>query len=171
MSTEHQQYSTANQEDVIRDYALRFGYEINYTYPDEGKSGLRVEGRSGLKRLIADVQRRSAQFEAILVYDVSRWSRFQDADESAYYGYLCRRAGIEVHYCAEQFQNDGGPTSMIIKGVKRAMAAEYSRELSSKVRRVSGVVFDAIVSGGNATGCSTAGHSDELPKAGITLTQ
>lgn len=133
MSTEHQQYSTANQEDVIREYALRFGYQIDFTYADEGKSGLRVEGRGGLKRLIADVQTGSAKFEAILVYDVSRWGRFQDADESAYYEYLCRRAGIEVHYCAEQFQNDGGPTSTIIKGVKRAMAAEYSRELSSKV--------------------------------------
>src|SRR5690606_16240798 len=29
--------------------------------------------------------------------------------------------------------NDGGPTSTIIKSVKRAMAGEYSRELSSKV--------------------------------------
>src|SRR5205814_5838063 len=74
-----------------------------------------------------------ANVKAILVYDVSRWGRFQDADESAYYEYLCKRAGIEVHYCAEQFENDGGPTSTIIKSVKRAMAGEYSRELSSKV--------------------------------------
>src|SRR5205823_7066194 len=72
-------------------------------------------------------------FSVILVYDVSRWGRFQDADESAYYEYLCKQAGIEVHYCAEQFENDGGPTSTIIKSVKRAMAGEYSRELSTKV--------------------------------------
>src|SRR5262249_351505 len=58
---------------------------------------------------------------------------FQDADESAYYEYLCRRARIEVHYCAEQFENDGSPVSTIVKGVKRAMAGEYSRELSAKV--------------------------------------
>jgi hypothetical protein len=36
-------------------------------------------------------------------------------------------------YCAEQFENDGSPVSTIIKGVKRAMAGEYSRELSAKV--------------------------------------
>ncbi len=72
-------------------------------------------------------------FSAILVYDVSRWGRFQDADESAYYEYICRRAKIEVHYCAEQFENDGSPVSTIVKGVKRAMAGEYSRELSAKV--------------------------------------
>ena len=69
----------------------------------------------------------------ILVFDVSRWGRFQDADESAYYEYICRRARIEVHYCAEQFENDGSPVSTIVKGVKRAMAGEYSRELSAKV--------------------------------------
>lgn len=133
MSTEHQQYSTANQADAVRDYAARRGYEIIKTYADEGKSGLRVEGRESLKRLIQDVESGTADFSAILVYDVSRWGRFQDADESAYYEYLCKRAGIEVHYCAEQFENDGRPTSTIIKSVKRAMAGEYSRELSTKV--------------------------------------
>lgn len=133
MSTEHQQYSTLNQEDVIREYAERRGYEIVRTYADAGKSGLNVAGREQLRRLIDDVQHGRADFDAILVYDISRWGRFQDADESAYYEYLCKRAGIDVHYCAEQFENDGGPTSTIIKSVKRAMAGEYSRELSSKV--------------------------------------
>src|SRR5690606_36248281 len=47
--------------------------------------------------------------------------------------YMCRRAGIEVRYCAEQFENDGSPVSTIVKVVKRAMAGEYSRELSAKV--------------------------------------
>ena len=133
MSTEHQQYSTSNQEDVIREYAARRGFVIVQTYADEGKSGLNIAGRIELRRLISDVQEGRADFNAILVYDVSRWGRFQDADESAYYEYLCKRVGIEVHYCAEQFENDGGPTSTIIKSVKRAMAGEYSRELSTKV--------------------------------------
>jgi len=133
MSTEHQQYSTANQDDAIREYATRRGYEIVRTYADSGKSGLNVAGREQLRQLIDDVQMGKADFQAILVYDISRWGRFQDADESAYYEYLCKRAGIEVHYCTEQFENDGGPTSTIIKSVKRAMAGEYSRELSSKV--------------------------------------
>jgi DNA invertase Pin-like site-specific DNA recombinase len=133
MSTEHQQYSTSNQEDAIRDYAVQRGYEIVRTYADEGKSGLNVAGRVAIRRLISDVENGHADFDAILVYDVSRWGRFQDSDESAYYEYLCKRFGLEVHYCAEQFENDGGPTSTIIKSVKRAMAGEYSRELSTKV--------------------------------------
>jgi DNA invertase Pin-like site-specific DNA recombinase len=64
---------------------------------------------------------------------VSRWGRFQDADESAYYEFICKEAGIAVHYCAEQFENDGSLSATIIKGMKRAMAGEYSRELSAKV--------------------------------------
>ena len=93
MSTEHQQYSTANQDDTIREYAKNRNLEIVKTYADEGKSGLNVAGRQSLQRLIDDVQSGNAEFEAILVYDVSRWGRFQDADESAYYEYLCKRAG------------------------------------------------------------------------------
>ena len=40
---------------------------------------------------------------------------------------------MAVHYCAEQFENDGSPMSTIIKSMKRTMAGEYSRELSTKV--------------------------------------
>ncbi len=133
MSTEHQQYSTSNQMDVILEYALRRGMEIVREYSDEGKSGLNIQGRDALAQMIRDVENGKADFSCILVYDVSRWGRFQDADESAYYEYICRRADIAVHYCAEQFENDGSPVSTIVKGVKRAMAGEYSRELSSKV--------------------------------------
>ncbi len=133
MSTEHQQYSSENQREVMRQYAQQRGMIIVRTYADAGKSGLRIDGRDALKQLIRDVESGNADFSVILVYDVSRWGRFQDADESAYYEYICRRANIEVHYCAEQFENDGSPVSTIVKGVKRAMAGEYSRELSAKV--------------------------------------
>ncbi len=133
MSTEHQQYSTNNQMDVVREYAAQRNMEIVHTYSDEGKSGLNIQGRDSLGRMIGDVENGRADYACILVYDVSRWGRFQDADESAYYEYICRRAGVAVHYCAEQFENDGSPVSTIVKSVKCAMAGEYSRELSSKV--------------------------------------
>src|SRR5450759_3957529 len=133
MSTEHQKYSTENQAEAMQQYAARRDIEIVRTYADAGKSGLSLDGRDGLKQLIEDVQNKTADFTTILVYDISRWGRFQDADESAYYEYICKRAGISVQYCAEQFENDGSPVSTIVKSVKRAMAGEYSRELSVKV--------------------------------------
>ena len=85
MSTEHQQYSTHNQSDKIREYAEQCGIEIIKTYADNGKSGLSIGGRAALQQLIDDVESDAADFNVILVYDVSRWGRFQDADESANY--------------------------------------------------------------------------------------
>ncbi|MET1046268.1 MAG: recombinase family protein [Hyphomicrobium sp.] len=133
MSTEHQKYSTDNQASAIRRYADQRGFEIVRTYADEGKSGLRLVGRDALQTLLSDIENGHADYAAILVYDVSRWGRFQDPDEAAAIEIRCKRAGILVHYCAEQFENDGSIGSSIVKTVKRAMAGEYSRELSVKV--------------------------------------
>jgi DNA invertase Pin-like site-specific DNA recombinase len=133
MSTELQKYSTKNQIDAIATYAERRGFEIVETYEDYGKSGLTIRGRASLRRLIADVCTGAASFSVILVYDVSRWGRFQDVDESAHYEFVCRSAGIPIEYCAELFANDGSMSTTIIKNIKRMMAAEYSRDLSTKV--------------------------------------
>lgn len=133
MSTEHQQYSTDNQAIAIARYAEKRGYEIVNTYADEGKSGLNIGGRAALQLLLSDIEDGSADFEAVLVYDVSRWGRFQDPDEAASYELRCRKAGKVFKYCVEEFENDGSIGSSIIKTVKRAMAGEYSRELSVKV--------------------------------------
>lgn len=133
MSTEHQRYSTENQAAAIAVYAAQHDLVIVRTYRDDGRSGLRIQQREGLIQLIDDVRSGRADFDHILVYDVSRWGRFQDIDESAYYEFTCRQAGIKVCYCAEEFDNDGSVIASIVKNLKRVMAAEYSRELSIKV--------------------------------------
>lgn len=55
--------------------------------------------------------------------------KFQAADENAYYEFLCRRAEIDVVYCAEPFADDDSPMAAILKSLKRLMASEYSSEL------------------------------------------
>lgn len=132
MSTENQNYSTDHQRAKIYEYALSNGIEIVKEYVDEGKSGLDVRRRTGLSNLINDVQSGKAAFQMIIVYDVSRWGRFQDVDEAAYHEHTCRRAGIKVVYSGEQFADDGTPLGALMKSIKRTMAAEYSRELSTK---------------------------------------
>jgi DNA invertase Pin-like site-specific DNA recombinase len=133
MSTEHQQYSLANQAEAIGRYAREHGFTVVKTYADPGKSGLVLKNRAGLIQLLQDVVSGVREYRAILVYDVSRWGRFQDADEAAHYEFLCKQGGIPVHYCAETFANDGTVPSAIMKALKRTMAAEYSRELGAKV--------------------------------------
>lgn len=132
MSKEQQTYSIENQKDAIRNYADIMGYEIVATYEDAGRSGLMLEGRPGLQSLLADVESGRADFETIVVYDVSRWGRFQNVDESASYEYRCHLAGVRIEFCAEQFLNDGSIGSDVLKAIKRSMAAEHSRMLSQK---------------------------------------
>jgi len=137
MSTEHQKYSITNQINAIKEYAEQHGLYLVGVYSDEGISGLKIENRVGLQKLIHDVADGKPDFSKVLVYDVSRWGRFQDADESAYYEFGCRKNGVDVIYCAEPFENDRSPLSTIVKSMKRAMAAEYSRELGARIFRAS----------------------------------
>jgi len=109
MSSTPQDHSIEHQCARLQQFANEHNLEIVKMYADAGKSGLRINGRDGLQELIADVQARRADFTIVLVYDVSRWGRFQDTDEGAYYEYICRQAGIQVIYCAEPFANDGSP--------------------------------------------------------------
>lgn len=145
MSTEHQQYSLANQAAAILKYADDHNFRVVRTYSDAAKSGLVLKHRAGLRQLLQDVASGGADYRAILVYDVSRWGRFQDTDESAHYEFLCKLAGIPVHYCGEVFTNDGTISNLILKAMKRLMAGEYSRELGVKIaagqRRLASIGF------------------------------
>ena len=71
MSTDYQRYSIENQSAVIAAYAQAHDLSIVRTYPDEGESGLALKNRPGLIRLLDDVRSDHADFDHILVYDVS----------------------------------------------------------------------------------------------------
>jgi DNA invertase Pin-like site-specific DNA recombinase len=145
MSREHQRYSAINQAAAIAVYAAERDIPIVRTYSDEGKSGLTLKERPGLQALLSDVLDGRADFNMILALDVSRWGRFQDPDQSAHYEFICREAGVRVEYCGEQFENDGSFPAVIMKHLKRTMAAEFSRDLSTKVasgkRRIAGLGY------------------------------
>lgn len=132
-STGLQACSLEQQAHANAHYAALRGFEIVDTYSDAAISGLTLKARPALQRLLTDALSPGRQFQAILVHDVSRWGRFQDIDEGAHYEFLCRRAGVAVHYCAEPFENSGSPEANLIKQIKRAMAAEFSRALSDRL--------------------------------------
>ncbi|MDZ4370808.1 MAG: recombinase family protein, partial [Phenylobacterium sp.] len=84
------------------------------------------------------------------VFDVSRWGRFQDPDEAAHYEFVCREAGVRIAYTAEPFADDGSLIGALVKQMKRAMAAEYSRELSNKIALAKrGLSLEGYWPGGN----------------------
>lgn len=81
MSRDQQRYSIENQQEFISNFAGNHGIHIARTYADAGKSGLSLRTRDGLKQLLSDVRIGITSFDLILVYDTSRWGRFQDPDE------------------------------------------------------------------------------------------
>lgn len=134
MSTDTQQGSIALQAAAIDGYAAARGFQVVRAFEDAALSGVDAAKRPAFRRLLAMVLGGEADFEAILVYDVSRWGRFQDPDEAAHYEFLCAQEGVRIIYVAEAFGEGGGASDILMKTLKRAMAAEYSRELGEKVR-------------------------------------
>jgi len=110
MSTEH--HSTSRKP-IRENREIRSQARIRdrKVLQEPGRSGLNIDGRPALKKLLADVQDKVADYSAVLIYDISRWGRFQDIDESAFYEFIIRRAGVQIAYCAEPFENDGSPIS------------------------------------------------------------
>lgn len=134
MSTDLQQYSMANQAEAIKNYCRDHNLVVVKTYKDAGRSGIAIKDRPSLIQLLRDVVNNPV-FKAIVVYDVSRWGRFQDTDEAAHYEFICKSSGVPVYYCAEMFGTEASVGNTILKGLKRVMAAEYSRELGERCYR------------------------------------
>ncbi len=133
MSTDHQQYSLQNQSTFNQDFAKKHDMEIIVSYADSGKSGVTIAGRQGLQQLIEDVTQHLLDIEAVLVYDVSRFGRFQDINEPAYYEFLLKIHGVKVIYCAEPISDAYPEASMLILNTQRFGAAAFSKNLSDKV--------------------------------------
>ncbi|MBX3609179.1 MAG: recombinase family protein [Hydrogenophaga sp.] len=134
MSSDHQDLSIGLQMVAIQAYADDHGFSLVHTYEDAAKSGLAIANRTGMKSLLRDVMETPRPFDVVLVYDVSRWGRFQDIDAAAYYEYTCRMHGARVIYVKEMFGTTLDPMTALLKTMKRAMAAEYARELGVKCR-------------------------------------
>ena len=135
MSTEHQQYSLDNQRAVISAYAGSRTFSITKTYTDGARSGVVLKRRNGLRQLLQDVMSGQATYRAILVYDVSRWGRFQDHLSEAAHRELIRKTSRYSRSLAvvSRSLNDGSVQNALMKALKRSMAGEYSRELGVKV--------------------------------------
>src|SRR5688500_15259373 len=133
MSTEHEKYSVTNDLSAVMKYAVLHDIVIVSAYEDDGNSGLTLNGRAAVRLVFADIAKVGRDFDRILVYDINRWGRFQDIDESEHYEYQSRQHGVAVVYREEPFVNDGSPLPAIWKNMKRAMAADFSRDNSTKV--------------------------------------
>lgn len=131
---DRQENSVEIQQDQVRKFATEHGLEIIREFADRGKSGLSVEGRDSFNEMLHEyVEGRKAEFEFVLVLDVSRWGRFQETDLSAYYTGLCLQNGKQVVFTTIGFPKENDLLHGLHLSIERYRAASYSRELSGKV--------------------------------------
>lgn len=130
-----QENSVPIQREHAEKFAAQYGIEIIHEEADEDKTGL-LATRPGFERLFSDwiLDETVRPFDYVLVYDVSRWGRFQDPDEAAYYEFRCKQRGKKVIYITRGFpKEEQGLMNPLQTSIERYMAAEYSRQLSDKV--------------------------------------
>ncbi len=130
-----QENSVPIQHEHAQKFAKQYKLEIIHEEADEGKTGL-LASRPGFERLFSDwiLNPNAPVFDYVLVYDVSRWGRFQDQDEAAYYEFRCKQHGKKVIYISRGFPKEEQQLITHLQtSIERYMAAEYSRQLSDKV--------------------------------------
>ena len=130
-----QENSVAIQRDHAIKFAKEYDMEIIHEEADEGKSGLSAD-RAGFQEILTSwvFNDRAPPFEYILVYDVSRWGRFQNPDEAAMYQYQCTKRGKKLIFIDKGMpRDDQALITHLQTSIERYMAADYSRQLSSKV--------------------------------------
>jgi DNA invertase Pin-like site-specific DNA recombinase len=130
-----QENSVPIQRAHAQKFAATYNVEIIHEEADEGKSGLSAS-RPGYEKLFSEwiLNPDAPPFDYVFVYDVSRWGRFQDQDEAAYYEFRCKQRGKKVVYVSRGFPKEEEQLiSHLQTSIERYMAAEYSRQLSEKV--------------------------------------
>ncbi len=145
-----QENSVAIQRGHAKKFAEEYGIEIIHEEADEGKSGLTAD-RLGFDRLFSEwiLNPDAPDFDYILVYDVSRWGRFQDLDEPGYYEVLAKKRGKRVIYITHGFPTDENKLIRSLQTpIERYMAAEFSRQQSDKVWHGSAKVSEQGFSAG-----------------------
>lgn len=137
VSTEKQagevQTSISEQKRRGAELAERFGLTVERWYTDEGASGSTVEGRPAFVQLLADCEamRRSIRDPGIIVVlDDSRFGRFDDPDEAAYWRHHLRRLGWIVRFAVGDDIED-----VALRHIMRAVGGAQSTEERQKIRR------------------------------------
>jgi DNA invertase Pin-like site-specific DNA recombinase len=126
-STDKQEQSLEDQKREILSFCKQEGFELVGWYTDNAISGASTENRGQFQAMIQAAQDKSRLFDFIIVYDVSRFSRGDNA-EVGYYLYILRRAGVEVLYVKENLKGDD--VDEILRPVFQFNANLYLKSLS-----------------------------------------
>lgn len=120
VSTEEQaekEISIPSQIDLCKKYAEQNGIEIVNIYVDAGKSG-RSDERKAFQTLILEAKKEHQPFDAILVYNYSRFSR--NEMDSLVYEQLLDRKGIRLISITQPLPEDNA-IRILVRGIFRVI--------------------------------------------------
>jgi len=129
-STDRQEMSIPDQKKAVEKYAADHCMEISQYFKDEGISGKTAIDRPAFMQMISCAKNSTNSFDAILVYSVNRWGRFEDPVESLYWEFELKKCGKKVIFVNEDFKNDGTVGANITNLLKASEASEYSKRLA-----------------------------------------
>ena len=109
------------------------GWEVVAEDRDEAVSGTSMEGRDGLRRLLARARERPRPFDAIVVEDLSRLAR--NRADSVRLREELTECGVQVLSAADGFVDPESDAGHFLTGIKELKAEADSRETGRRVRR------------------------------------
>ncbi len=134
-SDERQENSAEIQMEAIRAFASRHDVDVIAELVDDGVTGL-TENRPAFLALMQEwVENPDApEFQYVLVYDMSRFARF-DPDKSAAMEYACKRRGKELITVLRGIPTpDQELAHYLLRAIERFTSADYVHVLSKKVK-------------------------------------
>ena len=125
-STDLQERSIPDQQAYVEKWAKEHGYEIVRWFIDDAISGTSTKGRNAFEQLISTAES-GRDFETVLCYDISRFSR-GGTNETGFYLHRLKMAGVDVVFTADGIPE--GDEGELIQGVKSWQARQYSVKLA-----------------------------------------
>ena len=113
-----------------RQYAERHNISVVAVFADEAESG-RTDNRPRFQEMISDATAKESDFDVVLVWKFSRFSR-SDLD-NAVYKHILKKRGLRVVSVKEP--TDDSPQGQLMERIIEGMDAFYSANLSQEVRR------------------------------------
>jgi DNA invertase Pin-like site-specific DNA recombinase len=111
--------------------------DIGPVYTDDGFSGATIERRPAMQALLADCAAAPKRLDApsyILVLNDSRWGRFPDPEESAYWRVHLARVGWIVRF-AENDSSDDKTVRSLLRAIGASAATQKRDDVKANARR------------------------------------
>ena len=135
MSTNKQEHSISHQIDHTDKFAAQYGFGINQDYIEPGISGVTAEDRPQFLKMLDDLSSGKVRCKAVLIYDMSRFGRFQLPTESMYNEHKLVMMNIRLIECTKEYREQENDGDTLMRFLEARAAGRSSHDLSWRVYR------------------------------------